>query len=224
MAIVIDGFMGIDSSNDSQKTDPFGDSFNSSSSFGNAFQAPSLSKDPFYVDHYVLPTAQIHQKQLFPTINNEMLVTNNKSISPEINGGSVWPNSNIAASANLMNGGFSNEFPSFFANETQNTNCSEDDWPGTNTINKPKPVTTIEEGFDKLVDMNSLVMPTSNPNKGTNPFLSDPSHEARKVKNPFDHIINPPKLSLNDLSAAKISPMNSNGASAFFNNGINGWT
>jgi len=69
---------------------------------------------------------------------------------------------------------------------------------------KPKPVTTIEEGFDKLVDMNSLVMPTSKPYKATNPFLSDPSHEARKVQNPFDHIINPPKLSLNDLSAAKM--------------------
>lgn len=100
-----------------------------------------------------------------------------------------------------------------------------EDWPGTGLSNnntKPIPVTTIEEGFTKLVDMDSLVTLTT---RSTNPFVTDTVNpfDLRRAKNPFEHILNPPKLTLNDLCTAKIS----NG-SPFYNNksinGLNSWS
>jgi hypothetical protein len=106
---------GNDSSNDSQRTDPFGDSFNSSSSFGNAFQSSLSSKDLFQTGQNVsLPFVQ---QSVNPFENGK--TTSNKSPTlfstdnawPGTNGVNVSPTT-LQQSTNVSNG-----FPLLFPND-----------------------------------------------------------------------------------------------------------
>jgi len=55
--------------------------------------------------------------------------------------------------------------------------------------NAKQPVSTLEEAFTKLIDMEQLMGQKQSLENGTR-------------KNPFEHIINPPKMSLNALNTS----------------------
>lgn len=75
-----------------------------------------------------------------------------------------------------------------------------------------QPVSTLEEAFNKLVDMNQLI--------GVNgtPSLTN-TGESRK--NPFEHILNPPKMPLAALAAANNFNNDSAAPGNNFNTGMN---
>ncbi|CAD6198411.1 unnamed protein product [Caenorhabditis auriculariae] len=84
-----------------------------------------------------------------------------------------WANENTAPASQMHH---ANTFANFGDNKPASNNWEE------------KKVTSLEEAFSKLVDMDALV------GRGND-----------TKKNPFDHILNPPKASLNTLSATSCS-------------------
>lgn len=135
----------------------------------------------------------------------------NGQASPEIN----WGVSASSASSFKENSFKENSAP--VANNNSFDLFANDFNQFTNDFNKAEKVTTLEDAFAKLVDMDKLV-PLSNP-------------PAETKKNPFEHIINPPKLSINAMTPASVPSFNApsqpqlvNGGRDPFNDDFFNWT
>jgi len=147
--------------NGHSKEDPFGDSFTSishngfSNSSDNTFKKLSQpADDPFQINYTFRPSSHPLPISSMPPASN-MIAT--KALVLDNN---FWPGTtNIAANASQ---------PNFMANFTNTSNGPErnNNWPSPTKL-----ITTLEEAFTKLVDMNALV--TSNPIKNTNPFAAE---------------------------------------------------
>lgn len=93
----------------------------------------------------------------------------------------------------------SDPFSDSFFNTTSNTmetTVTTTTFPNSNSapfMSNTKPLTTLEEGFNQLVDMNQLIKTTGSSN------LTNSMNDSRK--NPFEHILNPPKIPLVALAA-----------------------
>uniref|UniRef100_A0A7I4Y9X2 PID domain-containing protein n=1 Tax=Haemonchus contortus TaxID=6289 RepID=A0A7I4Y9X2_HAECO len=98
---------------------------------------------------------------------------------------------NAAATRNVDWGTKENAAPPLHhANSFTTNNCFGDNNAQNQNKWEERKVTSLEDAFTKLVDMNALV--------------SRPANDTKK--NPFEHILNPPKASLNALGAVPMRP------------------
>ncbi|CAJ0963607.1 unnamed protein product, partial [Mesorhabditis belari] len=189
------------------RADPFGDSFNSSTqtqhfSMGSSMPMPIHQQPSVFHTPYISPvqphlfqqpiiqqhwTGQQAQAPQHPS--NAGFSMNRTAPLPSMAGNFQvpaptmhWTNENTAPNGTQIH--HANTFANFESvNNTDASRKLSTEWDA------PRKVTSLEDAFTKLVDMNSLV---GRPN------------EAKK--NPFDHIINPPKVPLNALGVAPPLP------------------